>query len=143
MTSNILVQMNHIYFIHKVYMIFLGDYVDSYIYNDEIMQYDKDYKRFLYVINSVMYINEIKDKIGETEGIYEEATDPDKKELSQEEQEKNMIFDYLIKLIQTKNIEIGNWEKHKIPKNNKLAELKFNPVFIFYFRYHELYSYRC
>lgn len=37
-------------------------------------------------------------------------------ELSQEEQDKNMIFDYLIKLIQTKNIEIGNWEKHKIPK---------------------------
>ena len=33
-------------------------------------------------------MNEVKDKIGETEGIYEEANDPDKKEISPEEQDK-------------------------------------------------------
>jgi hypothetical protein len=57
------------------------------IYNEEQLQNDKDFKRFWYVINSQLYINEIKDKVGETEGIYEEATDPDKKEMSQEEQD--------------------------------------------------------
>jgi hypothetical protein len=57
------------------------------IYNEEITQNDKDYKRFWYVINSSLYIDEIKDKVGETEGIYEEAIDPDKKEVSQEEQD--------------------------------------------------------
>ena len=58
------------------------------IYNEEKIQIDKDLRRFYYVINSVLYINEIKDKVGETEGIYEEATDPDKKELTPEEQEQ-------------------------------------------------------
>jgi copper chaperone CopZ len=56
------------------------------IFNEEITQYDRDYKRFIYIINSMMYINEIKDNIGETEGIYEEAVDPDKKERTEEEQ---------------------------------------------------------
>ena len=57
------------------------------IYNEEELQNNKDYKRFWYVINSVVYIDEIKDKIGETEGIYEEAVDPDKKEATPEEQD--------------------------------------------------------
>lgn len=55
------------------------------MFNEEKIQNDKDYKRFWYVINSQTYINEIKDKVGETEGIYEEAIDMDKKELTQEE----------------------------------------------------------
>jgi len=58
------------------------------IYNEEKIQIDKDLRRFYYVINSVLYINEIKDKVGETEGIYEEAIDGDKKEISEEEQNK-------------------------------------------------------
>ena len=58
------------------------------IYNEEKIQIDKDLKRFHYIINSVIYLNEVKDKIGETEGIYEEANDPDKKEISSEEQDK-------------------------------------------------------
>ena len=58
------------------------------IYNEEKIQIDKDLRRFYYVINSALYLNEIKDKVGETEGIYEEATDPDKKEVSQEDQDK-------------------------------------------------------
>lgn len=57
------------------------------IYNEDKTQNNKDYKRFIYVINSALYLDEIKDKIGETEGIYEEAVDPDKKEISTEEQE--------------------------------------------------------
>jgi hypothetical protein len=57
------------------------------IYNEEKTQNNKDYKRFLYIINSDLYLDEIKDKIGETEGIYEESVDPDKKELTQEEQD--------------------------------------------------------
>ena len=57
------------------------------IYNEEIIQNDKNFKRFWYVINSSLYIDEIKDKVGETEGIYEEAIDTDKKEISQEEQD--------------------------------------------------------
>ena len=58
------------------------------IYNEEKIQIDKDLRRFYYVINSALYLNEIKDKVGETEGIYEEATDPDKKEVSPEDQDK-------------------------------------------------------
>ena len=58
------------------------------IYNEEKIQIDKDLKRFHYIINSVIYLNEVKDKVGETEGIYEEAIDPDKKEVSQEDQDK-------------------------------------------------------
>ena len=58
------------------------------IYNEEKIQIDKDLRRFYYVINSVLYLNEIKDKVGETEGIYEESVDPEKKENTQEDQDK-------------------------------------------------------
>jgi len=37
-------------------------------------------------------------------------------EISQEDDEINIIYNYLIKLITTKKIEIGNSEKHKIPR---------------------------
>ena len=52
------------------------------------MQHDKDYKRFEYILNSKQFIDEIKDQIGKTEGIYEEVIDEDKKELTEEEQNK-------------------------------------------------------
>lgn len=58
------------------------------IYNEEKTQNNKDYKRFWYIINSALYLDEIKDKVGETEGIYEESVDPEKKEVSAEEQDK-------------------------------------------------------
>ncbi len=63
------------------------DYINLnyFVYNEDITKNDKDYKRFWYIINSVMYLDEIKDKVGETEGIYEEY-DPDKKPLTEEEQ---------------------------------------------------------
>ena len=56
--------------------------------NEEKMQNDKDYKRFEYILNSKQFIDEIKDQIGKTEGIYEEVIDEDKKELTEEEQNK-------------------------------------------------------
>ena len=58
------------------------------IYNEEKYKIKKDYKNFWYIINSSVYIDEIKDKVGETEGIYEEAVDLDKKELTPEEQDQ-------------------------------------------------------
>lgn len=57
------------------------------IFNEEKLKMKMDYKNFWYIINSSVYIDEIKEKVGETEGIYEEAVDPDKKELTQEEQD--------------------------------------------------------
>lgn len=56
--------------------------------NEEKIQYDKDYKRFEYILNSNQFIDEIKDQIGQTEGIYEEVIDEEKKELTEEEQNK-------------------------------------------------------
>jgi len=56
--------------------------------NEEKMQNDKDYKRFEYILKSKQFIDEIKDQIGKTEGIYEEVIDEDKKELTEEEQNK-------------------------------------------------------
>jgi hypothetical protein len=66
----------------------LIDFINSYysIYFEEHHENNIDYKRFNYIINSQTYVNEIMDKIGDTEGIYEEYRDPDKV-LSQEEQE--------------------------------------------------------
>jgi len=56
--------------------------------NEEKTQSDKDYKRFEYILNSKVFIDEIKDQIGKTEGIYEEVVDEEKKEISEEEQNK-------------------------------------------------------
>ncbi len=60
--------------------------LNYFVYNEDITKNDKDFKRFWYIINSQLYLDEIKDKVGETEGIYEEAVDPDKKALTDEEQ---------------------------------------------------------
>lgn len=76
-------------FISNLIIDFINAHYD--IYNEEKFKTKKDYKNFWYIINSSVYINEIKDKIGETEGIYEESVDPDKKDISQEEQ--NLIDD--------------------------------------------------
>ena len=56
--------------------------------NEEKTQSDKDYKRFEYILNSKVFIDEIKDQIGKTEGIYEEVVDDEKKEITEEEQNK-------------------------------------------------------
>jgi hypothetical protein len=64
---------------------FINIYFD--MYNEEKYKIKMDYKNFWYIINSSVYIDEIKEKIGETEGIYEEAVDPDKQELTPEEQD--------------------------------------------------------
>jgi hypothetical protein len=56
--------------------------------NEEKTQSDKDYKRFNYILNSKVFIDEIKDQIGKTEGIYEEVVDEEKKEITEEEQNK-------------------------------------------------------
>jgi len=56
--------------------------------NEEKTQSDKDYKRFQYILNSKVFIDEIKDQIGKTEGIYEEAIDDEKREITEEEQNK-------------------------------------------------------
>jgi hypothetical protein len=53
------------------------------IYNEEVIKNNSDYKRFIYIMNSVLYLDEIKDKFGEIEDISEID-----KELTQEEQDK-------------------------------------------------------
>lgn len=56
--------------------------------NEEKTKSEKDYKRFEYILNSKVFIDEIKEQIGKTEGIYEEVVDEDKKEISEEQQNK-------------------------------------------------------
>jgi hypothetical protein len=56
--------------------------------NEEKTKSEKDYKRFEYILNSKVFIDEIKEQIGKTEGIYEEAIDEEKKEITEEEQNK-------------------------------------------------------
>ena len=56
--------------------------------NEEKTQSDKDYKRFKYILNSKIFIDEIKDQIGNTEGIYEEVVDENKETMTEDEQNK-------------------------------------------------------
>jgi len=56
------------------------------LYNEEKFNFDIDYKQFYYFIHSATYIDEIKDVMGVTEGIYEELHD-EEKELTEEEKE--------------------------------------------------------
>jgi hypothetical protein len=56
------------------------------LYNEERFNFDIDYKQFYYFIHSATYIDEIKDVMGVTEGIYEELHD-EEKVLTEEEKE--------------------------------------------------------
>ena len=67
----------------------LSDFIDSYyfVYYEEEHEHNLDYKRFSYIINSQTYVNEVMERIGETEGIYEEYIDPNKV-ITEEEQDQ-------------------------------------------------------
>lgn len=58
-----------------------------YLFNEEELRSQQDIKRFVYILNSYTYIDDIKEKIGDTEGIYEEYKDADE-EISEEKQEE-------------------------------------------------------
>lgn len=56
------------------------------LYNEEKYKYKIEYKEFYYFIHSATYIDEIKDTMGQTEGVYEEYVD-ENKQLTDEEKD--------------------------------------------------------
>jgi hypothetical protein len=56
------------------------------LYNEDKFNFDIDFKQFYYFIHSATYIDELKDVMGVTEGVYEELQDEDK-ELTEEEKD--------------------------------------------------------
>ncbi len=56
------------------------------LYNEEKYKYKMEYKEFYYFIHSATYIDDIKDTMGITEGIYEEYVD-ENKQLTDEEKD--------------------------------------------------------
>jgi hypothetical protein len=69
--------------------LFLIDFINYvfYLFNEEELRSHQDIKRFVYILNSSTYIDNIKETIAETDGIYEEYKDADE-ELSEEKQEE-------------------------------------------------------
>lgn len=56
------------------------------LYNEDKFNFDIDFKQFYYFIHSATYIDELKDVMGVTEGVYEELQD-EEKELTEEEKD--------------------------------------------------------
>ena len=56
------------------------------LYNEDKFNFDIDFKQFYYFIHSATYIDELKDIMGVTEGVYEELLD-EEKELTEEEKD--------------------------------------------------------
>jgi len=75
-------QNNHL--VAKLIVDFINVIFD--LYNEDKFNFDIDFKQFYYFIHSATYIDELKDVMGVTEGVYEELLD-ENKELTEEEKD--------------------------------------------------------
>lgn len=84
-----LVNYNESKFTKNNIVMFLIDFINSVfdIYNEDVLKLNLDIKRFKYILNSSTFIEDVQDKMGTVEGVYEEYRDVDD-ELTEEEIEE-------------------------------------------------------
>jgi len=83
-----LIQYNNDKSVKSSLCLFIIDFINIVFetYNTDKYKEKSEYKQFYYFIHSATYVDEVKDVIGETEGVYEELVD-ENKEMTDEEKE--------------------------------------------------------